>query len=83
MKKCEEQQSKLGAWGRCLPLQQLLLALPLGSQLAVFLGVLGLQAPEPHALPSVARALRIEGVKLARLLGSEPTPGAELLGVVA
>ncbi len=55
MKKCENRRWRFGASCQAPPLQQLLLALPLGPQLTVLLAVLGLQAPEPYALPGVAR----------------------------
>jgi hypothetical protein len=42
-----------------LPLQQLLLASPLGPQLAVLFTILGLQAPQPHALPELQEPLDI------------------------
>jgi hypothetical protein len=73
LKKCDEQRWSFRKSGRGLPLQQLLLATPLGPQLTVLLAVLGLQALESHALPEIARASLYQPVH-HRQVGGVPLP---------
>jgi hypothetical protein len=69
----EERETAIEIGASILSLQQLLLALPLGSQLAVLLAVLGLQAGEAHPCPCVTGPPLHQSVHHAKV-GGVPRP---------